>query len=243
MHTAYGRAVTNMSIKIAKAEYEALPDSVKPKFTQDGDAYVLQEEDVEGLKKSKAEILEEKKKIQAERDELAKFKAEKEAEAAKNKQSELEAKGEYEKALAEKEKAWAERYEAEKAEKSAMLADVHRERLENELIKRGALPDRASYLVGDLIGETELFKGENGRYAIKKKGGIGDAAEFDGLISGMKESKGFFFQATNASGSGASGSQQQSSGGSSQWTRAQWDSASTQERTAFTEAGGKITAN
>ncbi len=65
-----------MATKITKAEFDTLPDSLKTKFKADGDDYLLDEvtEDVEGLKRSKAEILAEKKRIQDERDELRKFK-------------------------------------------------------------------------------------------------------------------------------------------------------------------------
>jgi hypothetical protein len=212
-----------MSIKISKAEFDALPDAVKAKFEVNGDAYVLQEEDVEGLKKSKAEILAEKKRIQDERDELAKFKADADAKAAEDEEAKLKAAGETDK--------WKEQYdtrhklELEKAgaDKDALFADVHRERLTNELVKRGVLPDRADYLVNDLLSTTELFKqSETGKYDLRKKGGIGDAAEFDLVIDAAKQKSPFFFAASGASGSGASGSQQ-SSGTGNQIKRSQYD--------------------
>jgi hypothetical protein len=196
--------------KITKAEYDALPESLKAEFVADGDGYALQKEDVEGLKKSKADILAEKKKLSDELEELKKFKAEREADAAKQKQADLEAKGEYEKALKEKEKAWNERFEAEKAEKESLFADIKRERLTNELVKRGALADRAGYLVGELDAHLELAKDDTGKFTLKKKGGIGDAAEFDSVIEAAKQKTPFFFAASGASGSGASGSQQSS---------------------------------
>jgi hypothetical protein len=210
--------------KITKAEFETLPESLKAKFKADGDDYVLQEEDVDGLKKSKAEILEEKKKIQAERDELAKFKADREAEAVKAQEKDLEAKGKYEEAIAAKEKAWNERFEAEKADKESLFADIKRERLTNELVKRGALADRAGYLVGELDADLELVKGESGKYELKKKGGIGDAAEFDSVIEAAKAKTPFFFAANGASGSGASGSQNNGGGGNGKTiSRAQYE--------------------
>lgn len=202
-----------MAIKISKAEFDALPEAVKAKFEADGDEYVLQEQDVEGLKKSKAEILEEKKRIQAERDELAKFKADKEAEANKAEEEKAKKAGEFEKVLEQKEKAWKERFDSLTADKESLFTDVKRERLTNELIKRGVLPDRANYLVGEMDAEIELAKDDNGKYTIKKKGGIGDAAEFDAMINEAKQAKPFFFAANGASGSGASGSQQASGNG------------------------------
>lgn len=227
-----------MSTKITKAEYEVLPDSLKAKFNASGDEFVLVEEDVEGLKKSKAEILEEKKRLQAERDELARFKAEKEAEAAKAKQADLEAKGEYEKALKEKEKAWKERLEAESAEKESLFADIKRERLTNELVKRGVLADRANYLVSELDAEIELAKDDNGKYTLKKKGGIGDATEFDAVIEAAKQKTPFFFAASSASGSGASPSSG-TGGNAKTMPRTQFESLNPTDQMAFIKGGGK----
>ena len=54
-----------MPTQITQAEFETLPESLKGKFTAEGDAYVLQEEDVTGLKTAKERILTEwKKKIE-----------------------------------------------------------------------------------------------------------------------------------------------------------------------------------
>lgn len=226
-----------MGIKITKAEYEALPDSLKSEFTADGDDYVLQKEDVEGLKKSKAEILAEKKKLADRLDELEKFKNEREAAEKQAKVAKLEEEQEYKKALAEKEKAWNERFDAEKAEKESLFADIKRERLTNELVKRGALADRAGYLVGELDAALELAKGEDGKFTLKKKGGIGDAAEFDSVIEAAKQKTPFFFAASGASGSGASGSQQ-SSGNAKTMPESQFDSLSPQDQAAFIKDGG-----
>src|SRR6476646_3088204 len=100
-----GRAEPNMT-KITKAEFETLPEALKAECIDDGDAYVLQKEDVEGLKKSKAEILAEKKRIQDERDELAKFKADQDAAKAKEAEDLLLKQGEFEKAQAARDGEW-----------------------------------------------------------------------------------------------------------------------------------------
>jgi len=147
-----------------------------------------------------------KPELVAELEELKKFKADHEVSQQKAAQADLEAKGKYEEAIAAKEKAWNERFETEKTEKDSLFADIKRERLTNELIKRGVLPDRAAYLVGELEPEMELAKNEGGKYDLKKKGGIGDAAEFDSVIEAAKQKTPFFFAANGASGSGASGS-------------------------------------
>lgn len=196
-----------MAIKLAKVEYEALPESLKAKFQASGDEFELVEEDVEGLKKSKAEILQEKKDLQARLVEAEKFKKEHEAAQAKAAEADLEAKGKYEEAIAAKEKAWNDRFDVEKAEKESLFADIKRERLTNELVKRGVLADRAEFLVDKLGSEVELFKSEDtGSYGLRKKGGIGDAAEFDLVIEAAKKNTPFFFAANGASGSGATGS-------------------------------------
>lgn len=225
-------------IQITKAEFETLPESLKAKFTADGESYILQEEDVDGLKKSKAEILEEKKKLQTERDALAKFKQEAEAKEAEIAEAKLKEAGETD--------AWKKQYDERhnrlladtKAEQESLLRDIKRERLTNELIKRGAIPDRAAYLVSELDVAIDLVKTDAG-FQLQKKGGIGDAAEFDTVIEAAKQKTPFFFAAKNASGSGASGSGQTNTT-TKEWSRSDWDNANTQERSAFTEAGGKI---
>ena len=228
--------------KITKAEFETLPDSLKSKFKAEGEDYILDEpsEDLEGLKRSKAEILAEKKRIQEENEALKKFKAEHEAELAKAQEADLEAKGKYAEAIATKEKAWNDRFDAEKAEKESLFADIKRERLTNEIVKRGGLPDRAHYLVNELDGETELFKDESGKHSLRKKGGIGDAAEFDSVIEAARQRSPFIFAANGASGSGASGSNGNSGGTAKTWNRSQWDAASDMDRTAFSQAGGQV---
>lgn len=237
MHKGAGLTMT----KVTKAEFETLPESLKAKFKAEGEDFALIEEDIDGLKKSKAEILEEKKKIQAERDELAKFKSEHEANEQKAAEADLEAKGKYEEAIVAKEKAWDERFKAEKAEKESLFTDIKRERLTNELVKRGALPDRAAYLISELDAETELYKSDDGKHSLRKKGGIGDAAEFDAVIEAAKVKSPFFFAANGASGSGASGSGNGANAGAKTWTRAQWESATTENRTAFSGGGGQVT--
>ena len=110
------------------------------------------------------------------------------------------------------------------------------------LTEKGVLPDRVKYLLGELDPQIELAATENG-FQLKKIGGIGDAAEFEQIIASVKESSPFFFANDLTPGRGASGSGNGNGGGSAAavWTRDQWESASTQERTKFTDAGGKIT--
>jgi hypothetical protein len=205
--------IMKLEIEIAKEAYDALAEPLKEayilgqtgKYELEGVASIQRALEAEKAKKAtKPELL-------TELEELKKFKAEHEADQQKAAQADLEAKGKYDEAMAAKEKAWNERFEAEKVEKESLFADVKRERLTNELVKRGALPDRAGYLVNELDIEIDLVKDESG-YTLKKKGGIGDATEFDAVIEAAKTKTPFFFAATNASGSGASGSTGNGSG-------------------------------
>lgn len=198
--------MAKLDITLTKEKYDALSDELKTFYTAnqeggyelEGIGSIQRSLEAERKNKTKPELLEE---LEA----LRQFKADQEAEQKKAADADLEAKGKYDEALASKEQAWKERFDAEEASKNALMADIHRERLTNELIKRGVLADRAAYLVSDLMPETELYKhSDTGRYDLRKKGGIGDAAEFDKVMEGVKERVPFFFAATGAAGSGAS---------------------------------------
>jgi hypothetical protein len=88
-----------------------------------------------------------------------------------------------------------------------------------------------------MAAETELYQeSETGKYSLRKKGGIGDAAAFDGIIEAAKTATPFFFAASNASGSGASGSQ--GGGNAKTMPEAQFDAMSPQQQAAFINDGG-----
>jgi hypothetical protein len=76
---------------------------------------------------------------------------------------------------------------------------------------------------------------------LKKKNGIGGADELTALVNGLKEKSPFLFASNAASGGGASGSQSPGGQTAKTMTRAQWDAASPQDRTAFSQAGGSLT--
>jgi len=191
--------------KITKAEFDALPDSLKTKFKAEGDEYALIEEDVDGLKKSKAEILEEKKRIQAERDELAKFKAEHE----KAKEADDEAKAKEAGQFAELEQKLRAKIAEVEADRDAKIDGlrnlVKSEKVKNYLVENGVIADRAKYALSDVLDEFELTDTDTG-FGLKLKDGIGNADEMPGRMAKLKESSPFLFAANIASGSGASGS-------------------------------------
>ena len=118
---------------ITKAEFDTLPESLKSKFEANGDSYALLEEDVEGLKKSKAEILKEKKDLQARLDELNKFKSEFEQSKSAEEEEKLRQAGEFaelEKKLRAK---ITELEDGSKQKESELLNNFKTERLKNEL--------------------------------------------------------------------------------------------------------------
>ena len=201
-----------MGLKITKEDFDKLPESVKAKFTADGDGYSLQEEDVEGLKRSKAEILAEKKRIQDEADAMKKRLDEIDASKSADEEEKLKAAGAF-KELEDKLRAKLTETETKAAEREAgLLSNFKNERLTNELIKRGVLADRAKYALADIADQVDLVSDDSG-FSLKVKNGIGDAKEFDTLIESVKTSSPFFFAANGASGSGASGSDGNGGGG------------------------------
>ena len=187
---------------ITKAEFDTLPESLKGKFTAEGDTYILHEEDVEGLKKSKAEILAEKKRAEAKIAELEKFKAEYDAKAASEEEEAMKAAGKF-KELEERYKAALdnERAEREKTE-SEWRNTFLSERVKNLLAEKGVRPEMAKYALLDVADQFEL----NAERQIQIKGGIGDAKEIDGVIAKLREATPDFFKATTQTGGGASGS-------------------------------------
>jgi hypothetical protein len=224
--------------KITKEEFENLPESLKTKFTADGDSYVFQEEDVEGLKKSKAEILKEKKELQGRLDELEKFKNE--IEQAKETESEEKARkaGEFAE-LEKKLRAKIAEVEADRdAQIGQIMGNLKTERLKSLLIEKGVLPDRADFALPKVADEFDIERGEQG-FNLKLKSGIGDPKEIDAAIEGLKSKASFLFAAAGASGSGASGSQQ-SGGVAKTATKDQVRAMSPTEKREFYLGGGTV---
>jgi hypothetical protein len=235
--------MAKLDITLSNEAFGTLAEELKGFYvpTEDGKGYEL--EGIGSIQRAlEAEKLKKttKPELLTELEELKKFKAEQEAKATEAANKDLEAKGKYEEALTAKEKAWNDRFESEKVEKESLFADIKRERLTNELVKRGALADRAGYLVGELDTATELVKGEDGKFQLRKKGGIGDAAEFDSVIEAAKQKTPFFFAADGASGSGASGSQNNNGGGAKTMPKSQWDTLSHKDQAAHINSGGNV---
>src|SRR5689334_18079621 len=90
--------MATLKTKLSGAEHEALDDSLKTLYVPHGDEFKLDAdyEDVEGLKRSKAEILAEKKKVEDEVEELRKFKTDLAAKEAAAEQEKLKKGGDFE---------------------------------------------------------------------------------------------------------------------------------------------------
>jgi DNA uptake protein ComE-like DNA-binding protein len=231
-----------MATKLSKAEFETLPDALKAKFKAEGDdAYVLIEEDVEGLKKNKAELLKELKELRERFGDLDPDAARKAMElAAAAEDEKLRAAGEFDKLKSQLEERHKAEVEKARNDLNGLLASLKRERLTNVLTEKGVLPDRAKYLVHELDKEVELVNDANG-FQLRKVGGIGDAVEFDAMIENVKQTSPFFFAATTASGSGASGSSNNGQSNAKAMVRTAFDGLDPNAKQAFIREGGTVT--
>jgi len=225
--------------KITKAEFETLPESLKTKFIANGDDYVLQEEDVEGLKKSKAEILAEKK---AAADKLAAAEAKLQEYAERDAAVDDEAKrraGAFEE-LEAKLRARITELETEKTTAvNDLLGTLKQERVKNFLTENGVKADRAKYALSDVLDEFDI-EAADGSFKLKLKNGIGDANELTDRVAKLKEASPFLFEGISASGSGASGSNATGSN-TKTMARSAFDGLAPSEQMAFAKSGGTLT--
>lgn len=228
--------------KIKKDEFDNLPDALKAKFKADGDDYVLQEEDVSGLKTKIEEFKKEKLKlasIQKLIDEGFDVDAAKAALAKVDETEEerLKAAGEF-KTLEEKLRAKIVEVETDRDTRiNSILGTLKQERLKSFLVENGIIPDRAKYALGDVAEQFDLIN-EDSSFNLRLKNGIGGADEMATVVNGLKEKSPFLFAADGASGSGASGSDGTGSGGKTM-PHSQWQTLSPKDQAAFIKAGGK----
>lgn len=148
----------------------------------------------------------------------------------------LAKKGDFEALLQQKSKAYEERLETERREKEQIYSTLKQEKLALELIAKGVLPDRVHYLVKEMTDKVELGTTETG-FVLRKKGGIGDADEFNALVDEMKTQSPFFFAAQIAAGTGG-----QSSVGNVPVSTRKWSDLNASEKAqAIREANGDLT--
>lgn len=200
-----------LKTKISKADFEKLPDALKTEYIADGEGYKLDAdyEDVTGLKTNRDDLLKQladAKKAMKAFEGLDPEAAKAAIEAATLAEDEkLKAAGENE--------AWKKKYDERHAaelqtataREQSLLSNLKRERLQNYLVEKGVLADRAAYAFVDIGEQIELASDDSG-FSLKLKGGIGDAKELETVVEGLKAKSPFLFAADGASGSGASGS-------------------------------------
>lgn len=161
----------NMKTKIKKEEFDALPDSLKVKFKAEGDEYVLQEEDVAGLKKNKQELLDELKGLKERYGDIDPEAAKTALEAAKAAEDEkLTAAGEFDTLKQQLIDRHANELKIANEKYDALHANLRREQTKNLLTAKGVKPDRVKSALaeGDFDNILELVSDENG-FALKKK--------------------------------------------------------------------------
>ena len=206
-----------LKTRISAADFEKLNEALKTEYIKDGDGYKLDAdyEDVTGLKAKRDELLAEQKRL---KDAMKAFEgldpaAAREAveKAAKAEEEGLAARGEFETLKKKLEERHAKELEQATAERDRLLGNLKRERLQNYLVEKGVLADRAAYALVDINDQIELASDDSG-FSLKLKGGIGDAKELDGVVESLKAKSPFLFSANSASGSGASGSEHSGSG-------------------------------
>jgi hypothetical protein len=139
------------------------------------------------------------------------------AQMQKLEEEQMQKRGEYEKLIEQKSKAYEDRLESERQARANMERMLKQEKLALALIENGVLPDRVNYLVKDLSEQVDLELGDAG-FALKRRGGIGDAAEFNQLIEDLRDKSPFFFAANIVSGTGGSGSSNSSGVSTRKWS-------------------------
>ena len=200
-----------LKTKISKADFEKLPDALKTEYIADGEGYKLDAdyEDVTGLKNKSAELLAEIKKQKALLEKYGDLDPDAAKAAIEAKQAaedeKLKAEGQFEELKKKLEDRHAAELQTATAREQSLLSNLKRERLQNYLVEKGVLADRAAYAFVDIGEQIELASDDSG-FSLKLKGGIGDAKELETVVEGLKAKSPFLFAADGASGSGASGS-------------------------------------
>ena len=226
-----------LKTKLGKADYDALEESLKAHYVADGENYKLDAdyEDVTGLKNKNSELLEDLKKVKETFKDI-------DPEAARKAIAELEA-ARREKMTAEelhKEDLKKIRTELEAAnQRSRALFETQAERdlhltLANKKVRAEKIEDAA------IVLRAKHLKAEEADGKPVWKSLSGESLDLNEYLEGLRSSKADWFEPQTQAGGGASGSGN-NSGSSAQWSRQQWDSASSQDRTAFANSGGKIT--
>lgn len=195
--------------------------------------------DPEAVLRKNRELLEENARLKRERMGLENFDIEKAREALqqvqKMEEDGMRKRGEYEKLLEREKTARQQEIEAERQRRTLLESKLKEEKLAMALVESGVLPDRVGYLVKELSERVDLAIGDDG-IALRTRGGIGDAAEFNALVEDVRHRSPFFFAANIVGGTGGSGS----TGGNAVSSRSWNDLNGAEKAVAIREAGGDI---
>jgi hypothetical protein len=232
-------------------EFGALPEALREHYSEQGDAgYWLDAEgveDVSGLKSALGKEKEERRKLKAQLDSFKDLDPEAAREAlAKIRElddKKLVDKGQYERVLQKR----MDEFAAEKAQFEARLAEANGRLDVYDLVNPIREAALRAGIPGDRIDDALSASSKRFKLDDKRKPQVLDS---DGDPTGMtldefftnefKSSKPWFYPGKG----GGTGAQANSNGGAvgiqRVWTRGQWDSASTADRTSFSKAGGKV---
>jgi hypothetical protein len=200
-------------------DYTTPTETVETEVVNDSTTEAVR--DAEAVLRKNRELLEQNARLKrqlagAEDIDLEKAKAAL-AQMQKLEEEQMQKRGEYEKLIEQKSKAYEDRLESERQARANMERMLKQEKLALALIENGVLPDRVNYLVKDLSEQVDLELGDAG-FALKRRGGIGDAAEFNQLIEDLRDKSPFFFAANIVSGTGGSGSSNSSGVSTRKWS-------------------------
>lgn len=195
--------------------------------------------DPDAVLRKNRELLDENAKYKRQLSQMADFDIEKAREAMQRLQQiedeQMQKRGEYEKLLERTKQSFEEKVETERQQRSRLESKLKEEKLAMALVENGVLPDRVGYLVKELSEQVELELSEDG-IALKRRGGIGDASEFNALVEDVRSKSPFFFAANIVSGTGGSGSNGSGLVSSRSWN----DLNGAEKAVAIREAGGDI---
>jgi len=195
--------------------------------------------DAEAVLRKNKELLAQNAKLKSQLGLVADFDIEKArdamAELQKIEEERLQKRGEYDRLIEQKTKAYEERLETERRQREQIQSTLKQEKLALALIENGVLPDRVGYLVKELSEQVDLDLSESG-FVLKTRGGIGDATEFNALVEDVKAKSPFFFAANIVGGTGGSGSNSSGTVSSRKWT----DLNGAEKAVAIREAGGDL---
>lgn len=150
-------------------------------------------------------------------------------------QEKLIRKGEFDKALETRTKAYEDRLETINREKQQIITNLTAERLRNHLIASGVMPNKVELAARFIERDVELVNTDNG-FELRKAGGIGDATEFSDLVKTLLSQYPDLVASDLIVGSGAPPVNNATAATGRKWA----DLSRNQKAAAIRDAGGDI---